>query len=235
MPNRDEVVLKVDMGAEGTRTVKASFPSNSHKAKVEPIKVEEKKVEKVISGVVIQKKKSLGKRFVETFLSDDIKNIKSYIFNDVLIPAAKDTISDIAKGITDTIQGSIEASLFGEVRRSRGSSKSRRDNKPYVSYNKYSSDDRKEDKRDVSSKNRARHNFDDIILASRGDAEEVRDRLVDLIIDYGQASVSDLYDLVGITGNFTDDKYGWDDLSSSSISRVRDGYILNLPKTMVLD
>ena len=38
-----------------------------------------------------------------------------------------------------------------------------------------------------------------------------------------------------VTVNFTDNKYGWKDLSSASVSRVRDGYLLNLPRTVLLD
>lgn len=225
--------MKVDTGASGTKTVKMQFPSNSHADKCEP-KEETKKVEKVIKGVVVTKKKTLTKRFLETFVGDDIGNIKSYILHDVLIPAAKDTISDIVKGITETIQGTIEVSLFGERKRSGSRDRGR----SYVSYNNYSRDkrdDRRDDRREISSRDRARHNFDDIILENRGEAEEVRNHLVDLIIDYGQATVSDLYDLVGITGEFTDNKYGWTDLRSSSVGRVREGYVLNLPKPKLLD
>lgn len=239
--NEDKEVLKVDMGAEGTKTIKSSFPSNSHKEKIEGKKEDvDKKITKVISGTVVQKKKSLGKRFMETFVNDDITNIKSYVFHDVLIPAAKDTISDIVQGITDTIQGSIDVTLFGETRR-RGSSRNKRDSgRGYVSYNNYSSSrdkdkDRKDSRRDISSRDRARHNFNDIILSSRGDAEEVLSCLVDLIIDYNEATVADLYELVGVTGEFTDRRYGWKDLSSASVSRARDGYMLNLPRTVLLD
>jgi hypothetical protein len=56
-----------------------------------------------------------------------------------------------------------------------------------------------------------------------------------LTFDYGQASISDLYELVGITANFTDNKWGWTDLRSSSVSRARDGYLLNLPRPILLD
>jgi hypothetical protein len=66
-------------------------------------------------------------------------------------------------------------------------------------------------------------------------ANEVINCLVDLIQDYGQATVSDLYDLVGITGNFTDNKYGWTDLRSATATRIHEGYMLNLPKPIPLD
>lgn len=220
--------MEVDLGSEGRKTVKMDYPSNT-RAKKETTEKEERRVEKVISGHVVKRKKSLGKKFFETFIGEDIDTVSSYIIHDVLVPAAKSTISDM-------VQSGIEMLLFGEKKGSR----TRRDGgRSYVSYNSYSSsyrrDDRRDDRRDVSSRNRARHNFDEIVLDSRGEAEEVLSCLVDLVIDYGEATVADLYDLVGVTGNFTDNKYGWRDLSSASVSRVRDGYLLNLPKVKLLD
>jgi hypothetical protein len=237
-------VLKVELAAEGGKSIKVTYPSNSHKDKEEAKKEKvEKKVEKIISGKVVTKKKSLGKKFMESFIGEDVKDVKSYILYDVLIPSAKDTISDIVHGITDTIQGSIEVSLFGE-RRSRSSRGRRDSNRSYVSYDKMSSRDKRDRDRDKKvddrpnlnhAKNRSRHVFDDIILESRAEADEVRDSLIDLIEEYGQATVADLYDLVGISSNYTDDKWGWENLASSSISRIHEGYVLNLPKTIPLD
>lgn len=214
--------MKVDMGSEGSRTVKVDYPSNSNKQKAE----KQHKVEKVITGGLVTRKKPLGKKFVETFIGEDVNTVSSYILHDVLIPAAKSTVVEI-------VQGGIEMLLFGEKKGTR----TRRDgNRSYVNYTSYSSDSRRErERKEASSTSRARHNFDDIILKSRGEAEEVISCLVDLVIDYGEATVADLYDLVGITGNFTDNKYGWRDLSSASVSRVRDGYLLNLPRVKLLD
>lgn len=218
-------VMKVDMGYSEIRSVNVEFPANSHKKKEE--REETRKVEKVTRGRVVQRKKSLGKRFLETFIGDDVNSVTGYILHDVLIPAAKATLSDM-------VQGGIEMLLFGE----RKGNRTRRDQgRSYVSYNNYSSqnNNRREDRRDYGQRNRARHNFDDIILSTRGEAEEVLSHLVDLTMDYGEASVADLYDLVGITEEFTDRKYGWTNLGSASVSRVREGYLLNLPKPIPLN
>ena len=200
----------------------AEFPSNSHKARAE--KKELKKVEKVIAGKVVTRKKSLGKRFMETFVGEDISNVSFYIIHDVLIPAAKSTLSDMLHGVTDMVIDGVRKSPG--TRREKGRS--------YVSYNNYSSNRR--DRREISPRNRARHNFDEIILDSRLEAEEVLSHLVDLVYDYNQASISDLYALVGIEPNFTDNKWGWIDLSGTSVIRSRDGgFLLDLPKPISLD
>lgn len=161
----------IKLGNDEISSLKKAYPSNS---RTKPVEKEEepKRVQKVITGAVVQRKKSLGKRFMETFIGDDIKNVKSYILHEVLIPAAKDTISDIVEGITSTIQGSIDVSLFGETRRRPVKGK-RQNGSTYVSYNSYSSN-KKEDRREVSNtRNRARHQFDDIVFETRAEAEEV--------------------------------------------------------------
>ena len=59
----------------------------------------------------------------------------------------------------------------------------------------------------------------------------------DLLDQYKLVSVADLYDLVGISGDYTDNKYGWTNLRNARVERLRyeDGYILKLPKALPLD
>lgn len=217
--------IKVDMGRSSINSVEVEFPANSHRVK--ETKEEPRKIEKVIKGKALQRKKSLYKRFVETFIGEDVNSVTSYILHDVLIPAAKSTLSDM-------VQGGIEMLLFGER---RGSRTTRDKGRSFVSYNNYSSPTgaRRDERREPTQRNRSMHNFDDIVLVTRGEAEEVLSHLVDLITDYGEASVADLYDLVGLTEEFTDRKYGWTNLRSASVSRAREGYLLNLPKPILLD
>lgn len=211
------------------------FPGNSRRERKPPVEKEtEKIVEAVVTGEVVRRKKPLGKRFLETFIGGDAKSVGQYIFLDVLIPAAKDTIADIVT------QG-IERTLFGEVR----SSSRRNGMRPggtngFVNYNSrysrgsssYSSPgDRREDPtRPISQRSRAAHDFDEIILATRVEAEEVIGRLFDIVEKYDMASVSDLYALVGVTPEFTDEKWGWTDLRGVGATRVRNGYLLDLPR-----
>lgn len=197
------------------------YPTNSHKSKQAE---EPKKVGKVIKGDVIVKKKTFGKKVMDTFLGENIDSVLSYIIYDILVPAAKGTISDM-------IKGSIDMMLFGETRGRRGD---RDRGGSYVQYDRYYKD-RDRERYGRSRQNVARHNFDDIILDSRDEAEDVVSHLVELVDTYGVASVADLYDLVGISSNFTDNKYGWYNLGGADVRRVRDGYLINLPRVSVLD
>ena len=65
---------------------------NSYKSKEAS---KEKKVEKIVKGTVKTKKKSEIRKFADIFISEDVGNVKSYVFNDVLVPAVKNAIVDI--------------------------------------------------------------------------------------------------------------------------------------------
>ena len=193
----------------------------------------EKKVERVIEGEVVRRKKPLGKRVKEFFIAGDAKSVWGYVVGDVLLPAAKDTIVDATSEY-------VQRMMFGESRHRRPSSS--RGPNGYVSYNRYSpssrssaGQDRLDQRREVSRRARASHNFDEIILETRGEAEEVIDRLFDLISRYEIATVEDLYELTGISGNYTDRKWGWTDIRGAGVSRVRSGYLLDLPRPEPLD
>lgn len=179
-----------------------------------------KKVEKVISGGVKSKKKSELQKFADVFISEDAESVKSYILMDVLVPAMKKAISDIVTNGTDMI-------LYGETGHSRKNSKASK-----VSYRDYYN--KRDDDRGSSGHSRTRtgYDYDDVILDNRGEAEEVLSRMDELIDTYGIVSVADFYDLVGITGKYTDNNYGWTDIHSAKVVPVRDGYLIKLPRAL---
>lgn len=209
-----------------------NFPSNSHRP-VEPRpeakdEKQEPRVERIVAGNVRRRKKPLGRRFMETFIGGDAKGVLGYVVSEILLPAARDTLADMVS------QG-VERMIFGEVR-----STPRRGYRPgspshgsgYVAYNRFSgSSARRAEERSVSPRSRATHDFDEIILASRVEAEEVVDRLFELISKYGHASVADLYELVGMASEFTDQRWGWTDFRGAGVTRISNGYLLDLPRT----
>lgn len=191
----------------------AEYKSNSHRSKEQ---TSDKKVEKVISGNAKVKKRSA--------LSDDIQNIKSYVVMDVLIPAAKKAISDI-------VTNGIDMILYPG-----GNGRPKRSNANHVSYRSYY-DNRDRDRRyDPETRSRrSSYSYDDIIIDTRAEAEEVLERMDELLDTYNVVSVADLYDLVGISCSYTDNKYGWTNLRNAEVIRVRDGYFLKLPKAGPID
>lgn len=214
------------MASEDEKSPRVNYPSNSHKARDKDVKKPEKVIERVTTGDAVKRKKPLGRKIAETFAGDDARNVGMYILFDVIIPAAKSTISD-------AVSQGVERMLFGDSKRRSSSGGSRGS---FTSYSKmYNAREPERGERQLSRRARTAHEFDEIILESRGEAENVLDRLSDLIENYDIATVSDLYALVGITGSFTDDKWGWSSLAGADVERVRGGYLLNLPKTQPID
>ena len=201
----------------------SEYKANSHRVKEEQKNKEVVKKDIQPVAKAKTKKKSEVKKFADVFIAEDITSVKDYIVNDVLIPAAKKAISDI-------ITNGIDMILYGEA---RGKDR-RRDTGSRVSYTKYYERDRDRDY-DRGRTRRSVYDYDDIILDTRGEAEDVLNRMDDLIDAYGMVSVADLYDLVGISGNYTDNKYGWTNLRNAEVRRTRDGYLLKLPKALPFD
>ena len=69
-----------------------------------------------------------------------------------------------------------------------------------------------------------------MLTETRNEADDVIFHLKKLIKEYGSARLTDLYDMVDISGEFTDDRWGWFDLDDCGHRRVRDGYLLLLPR-----
>lgn len=183
------------------------YKANSHKAKANA--VEKKKNVKQIAHAKERKKNKV----IETFFPGNVENVGSYIFTEAIVPAIKKAALD-----------GISMILFGNTNYSNGKSKS--NGVSYVSYNKMS---------DKKYSNERSYSVRDIILESRGECEEVIDAMDDIIDRYDCVTVADLYDLVGISGEFTDNKYGWYSTNRMDTIRVREGYLLKLPRVIVLD
>ena len=199
---------------------------NSHRYKEEQrASASEKKIEKVITGNVKTRKKSGAQKITDIFISEDAANVKSYIFMDVLVPAIKKAISDI---VTDGIEMILYGGTSGRDKKRGSSSKV-----SYVSYDKYS--DRRDDRRYVGSNSRSRFDYDELIFESRGQADAVLEQMIEVIEQYDVVSVLDLYDMVELPAPHTANKYGWTNLRNADVVRVRDGYIIKLPKPFPID
>ncbi len=198
------------------------FPSNSQNRKVENSQGEKReKVEKVTTGRRV--KKSGVNKFIDFIVGEDSKNVFSYLFNDILVPAAKNMLFDM-------IRDGAEMRIFGEVR-NRGVRNRR--GETYISYDQVSRDRSRREEPRTHERKTAKP--DEILIDNRDEAEEVLSRMYDYWETYGTVSLAEYYDLVGVVGDFTDNKWGWDSLKGSRILRVRDGYIIDLPRMIPLN
>jgi hypothetical protein len=195
------------------------FKPNSHKYKQEQkekTEREKKFTKAVVTGPVKTKKKS---KFAETFLADDVSTLGSFLLKDKIIPGIKTLI---VEAVDIFLNGTTSRTSFRNTR-SGG-----------ISYIDYASKTRTVASQ-VEPATRTGFAYEDIVVNTRAEAEEVLTRLDEAIEAYGMVSIADLYDLVGITSDYTDQKYGWKNLRSAEAQRVTGGYWLKLPKAIPLD
>lgn len=186
-----------------------------------------KTVESVVQpGQVRRRKKTIGARLKETFIGGDAQSVMGYVLTEVVVPAIKDTLSDV-------VTQAVERMLFGEVR-----SSARRPRHGgqggYVTYSSASGIRQGQPARQAAStlspRARATHDFDEIILSDRPTADQVVDRMYDLLSRYEQVTVANLYELVGVTPDFTDNNWGWTSLEGTGVRRVREGFLIDVPR-----
>ena len=123
------------------------YKSNSHKSR-ERAKAElpEKKVEKIVSGSVINKLAGI-------FVPEDVDNVKSYIFEDIIVPAVKDIILDAVKAVLGVKGSGGRKSMASKV-----------------SYRKYYEDPAQNDRRNYNAQSSIGGcDFDDIYFNTRTD------------------------------------------------------------------
>lgn len=208
-----------------------NFPSNSNEPrKIQPDAPEKKVVLKVIQGGVVRKKKTLGVRIRDMFVAEDGRGVLESVIGDILVPAMKDMVAD-------SVSQGIERMIFGDARpvRRRESRPSSFGNTNHTNYNRYSNNNRREVVQTAHNRLRAAHDFDDIVIASREEANDVLDNLTNIIERYQFVSIRDLYELVGEPFHHTDEKWGWSNLRDASVRRVSNGYLLALPRPEAID
>lgn len=199
---------------------------NSHKSKqlekqCDPPK---KNIGKVIDGNAKVAKKGELQKVIDAFLPEDgLVGIKDHIIMDVVVPTIKKIISD-----------TVETFLYGAtgVAPRNGNGKSK------TSYGAYYNRKEEEERyaRPVGSSRMVNtYSHEDIILETRGQALSVIACMEEIIDQYECVSIADLYEMVDLTGNYTDNNYGWLDLQGAQVIQLRrGGYALKLPKPIKL-
>lgn len=184
------------------------YPTNSDRSK------EKKTIEPVTKARI--KRESTARKVVGEIIREDARSVGETVLWDVIIPTVKNLISD-------TVTRGIESMLYGGDSRPR----SRTSYSDYSGYSRPKGNrDRSTDRRERRSARQAEPERNEIIFDSRSDANDVIDRMSDIIDQYGQASLADLNALIGASSNFIDDNWGWTDMGSFNVRQVRDGFML---------
>lgn len=211
--------------------MESQFPGNSQKGS-KPAK----EVKPVVTGRVIQRKKSLARQFKETFTGDatmSTRDVAVDVLLNIVVPSLKDLIFD-------SVSEGVERKLFGEAR-----STARRGRRPagqglfgnvsYNAYNRYAQGStlRPDPRQGGVPANRGRVPFsayDEIVFSTRAEANDALDQMYAILSDYEVVSVSDVFEMAQLTGEFTDSNWGWTDLQGADVQKVTEGYVLNLPR-----
>lgn len=197
------------------------YKPNSHKSKEEQkANVPEKRFEKVITGVVHKKKKAGGIRLRDIFLAGDIQDIKTSIWNDVVVPLTK-------KALTE----GLDVFLYGRSNRPKNGNT----NAAKFSYDKIYSGSNGYRNPPSQSQQRSQNglDYDSLEFETRGDADSVLDAMNEIISTFDVVSIGDLYDLAGVVNDnyAASNKYGWYSIEGCKSVRTKDGtYVLRLPK-----
>lgn len=203
------------------RASSQAYPSNSKKSK----NADAKEVEVIvpIEGLVaVKAKPAWGLRFRQAFTGDDARGVFDYLLFDVAVPALKNTLYDL-------ITGGANRALFG--RGVQGGNNGSNGRGSSINYNMISRS-AQTNSRNISASDRASHNFTNVVIDTRGNAELVLQTLKDKIEKYDNVTVAQLYELVNVTGSFADDNWGWFELDGADIVPARGGgFVLDLPAT----
>lgn len=192
-----------------------AFPSNK--------KEEREKPKQVVQADV--KKPSVRNRLMSAIFAGDFASLKEKLIFDVMAPMARDFI---AGGLHNAINMAFYGKSDG-----RGS---------YTDYSKSGSGSRvsfygsasraaamsQETPRDAEIER-------NLTFKTREDAYKVIDEMEDILDHYGQVTVADLCDICGVNADFTDNRYGWKSLKGAVVLKRSGAWVLDLPRTRVVD
>lgn len=185
---------------------------------------------KAVTTNVIVKKDSEARRLGKRFISEDAKTVGSHVAESVIIPSLQKLVCDAVKSMIDWIiygsKGSRQPTGVGTI--SYGSYYNRSGTVNPNPTGLYANPM-------VGANKPTLYAVNDIIIADRGEAEEVLLRMKEMITSYGMVSVGDFYDLVGQRANFTDQKWGWFDLRTADIIRVDNGFCIRFPRVQPIE
>lgn len=208
-----EVKLTTDPVANQLRE---KYPSNSYASKNQPQKAEREKIQPVVKSTVMLQKETVGEKIKKMFLPGDIKDIRTYAVNQVIIP-----------GIKTGILAVLELMFFNRVSgRSMGQYKPTGTNYAYISSNQ--SRVFQPSRPSMDPRDRATHNFRNVVFATYQDAEDVISTLLDLVDRCGVATVADFYEACNLESDWASVDWGWTSFQKLESMRTRDGYVINI-------
>lgn len=238
--NRD-ITIK-DENGDTVAGVTVSYPPNSYASKEKDKETEKRKP--VAHGMAVRRKKSFKERLMDLIFEPEGSDGYDYVYEDIIRPAALDMAWDVSHNILDVIQDTVSTFLFGSPKRGRRHGYYRTsfddDYDEYWSRERRSRrrSGRRSDPEDEDRRSRSRKSTDAVAkVETRKEAVDLIKAEQDRVHMDGFATVLNFYEDADMPTQPSDDDYGWDLAHpfEASISRVRDGYIVEPVAPIWLD
>lgn len=180
----------------------------------------------IVSNAIVKKQNDPTKPN-KKFFAEDAKTVGAHVVDSILIPSAQKLLSDIVKGAIDWL---IYGKSGSQIKSGSGN----------ISYGSYYNRNGLINTTPINYgqpllNKPTLYTVQEVIIPDRGEAEDVLINMREAIDTYGMVSVGDFYDLVGVKGSYTDQKWGWFDLRSTDILQVNDGYVIRFPKIQAIE
>lgn len=209
-----------------------NYQGNSNKAKSQPALEPRPEPQKIVTGTVKEKKKTLGEKARELFLGDSAKGVLHYVFMEVIVPSAKDTFFQMV---------TTGASRMAYGDKGRGSSMGLPGFQgPKTNYQTPGTPLMRSFQ-GVQTIPYGATNFNpsglmphrsstDFLIHNRDDAMRVIEQMNTYVQQYGVVSLYDLKVFLGFEGvPWTDQNLGWNNLASARVDQVQGGWLMVLP------
>ena len=189
-----------------------------------PADPKNKNITPVVKGATPVKHSSL-RQIRDSFIAESPRSLVDTVLMNVVIPRLK-------AGVEEALNSFLAGILWGNsTNRPQSSLVSKAMQRGgVINYSAYSSQPSGLAQARALNTTRSAGNYRDLVLPSQDMAEILLANMFDLLSEYRVVAVADLYELAEITPQPSDNAYGWMNLDGARISKVRDGYLLELPR-----
>ena len=184
------------------------------------------------NNAMASQKKTLIDEFRDAMIKTEHIDIGTYLVRDVIVPTIQNTILDY-----------LSMKFFGTARFGRNTSMGygrsifdygRNVINNYSSQYQYGNNQYGMNNNSTVDRARNRIDYREIVLLNAEDAKIIVDHMRGRIAKYGEATVSDLYDCLGITANNVDFDWGWNNPNDIGIKRVPEGWLIDVANAVYL-
>lgn len=218
--------------------MRPSVPVSPAKPVQQPQSDDHPKAEKAIEGTATVKKRTLGSKFKGIFTSVSPREIFEDVIDKAIIPGINGMLRDAGERALDRMFGGGTGTTP-----TRAAARTMVTNVAHVAYNQFAKPNnitaRPADPRSpvmMTRRGQAMFDFEELEFETRKDASIILDLMYDRLQNYGSVSVAEFYGWADVRGHFTDNNYGWRDLTGAGPTRnPRTGrFVLNLPDPIPL-